>query len=89
MLRVALGEVAQDATLASLMRLQMLQKRVVCLPPSGRGGRQHRGQTLRYTISCLERWERGDCAALLRDAPRSSRAAAAQWSAEAAVAARA
>ena len=89
MLRAALGEVAQDATLASLMRLQMLQKRVVCLPPSGRGGRQHRGQTLRYAISCLGRWERGDCAALLRDAPRSSRAAAAQRSAEAAVAARA
>ena len=88
-LRVALGEVERDATLASVVKLQMMPKCVLCIPPSGRGERQHRGQTLRYTLSRLERWERGDCAALFRDAPRSSRAAAAQRSAEAAAAARA
>eukprot|EP00661_Eupelagonemidae_sp_cell13_P003836 gene3836-365_t len=88
-LRDALARLEEERSHAALTVLQMLPKCVLCVPPSGRGGRQHRGQVARYTLSRLERWERGERAELFRDAPRPSRRGAVARSAEDAAAARA
>eukprot|EP00661_Eupelagonemidae_sp_cell13_P005913 gene5913-3927_t len=72
-LRDALGKVEQEKSLAAVIELAMLPKCVMCVPPSGRGGRQHRKQTARYTLDRLDRWERGDRLQLWADAPRATR----------------
>ncbi len=83
-LRVALGRLEAEHTLAAVVELQMLPKCVLCLPPSGRGGRKHRGQVAGYTLSRLERWERGERATLFQDAPRARRPSGARSAADAA-----
>eukprot|EP00666_Eupelagonemidae_sp_cell4sb_P017976 gene17976-biopygen815 len=53
----------------------MLPKCVLRVPPSGRGGRQHRKRTASFTLGRLERWERGDRMQLWDDIPPARRRA--------------
>eukprot|EP00661_Eupelagonemidae_sp_cell13_P000534 gene534-3445_t len=85
----ALGKVEQEKSLAAVIELSMLPKCVMCVPPSGRGGRQHHKQTARYTLDRLDRWERGDRLQLWADAPRATRKQRPAKDDEAAAAARA
>ncbi len=71
--RLALGDVEAQRSHDSLVQLLMLPKCCLCLPASGRGGRKHRKQSERYTLSRLARWADGERATLFRDAPRAKR----------------
>ena len=54
-LRMALGRLEGEQSLAAVIEWEMLPKCLLCLPPSGRGGRQHRKQTERWVRARLER----------------------------------
>eukprot|EP00660_Eupelagonema_oceanica_P012589 gene12589-11789_t len=88
-LRGALGSVEAEQSVARVTELLMLAKCVLCIPPSGRTGRQHRNRTASFTVARLARWERGDRMALWADATRAGRRARRARDGEAAAAFRA